>query len=181
MRGSIRSLPRCTRRLDGVVRALEESRDEDTFLRAVVAYHLLAEGSIGRANQTFVAGQFDRVGSFPGLREAQRLAVRDEVRHIGIGVSYARRRLARDGPAARALISELVDGFRALGESLLESTSPELAADFVEAYGAEPATLWAEVQRQLQLRLRSIGLTSTASPGDALSPPERDRYEKRDP
>ena len=52
--------------LDGVVRALEQSRDEDAFLRAVVAYHLLAEGSIGRANQTFVAAQFDRVGSFPG-------------------------------------------------------------------------------------------------------------------
>ena len=81
----------------------------------------------------------------------------------------------------RALISEVVDGFRALGQSFLESTSPELAADFVEAYGAEPATLWAEVQRELQLRLRSIGPTSTASPGDALSPPERDRYEKRDP
>jgi ribonucleotide reductase beta subunit family protein with ferritin-like domain len=71
--------------LDGMVRALETSRDEDTFLRAVVAYHLLAEGSIGRANQTFVATQFDRVGSFPGLHDAQRLAVRDEVRHIGIG------------------------------------------------------------------------------------------------
>ena len=84
--------------------------------------------------------------------------MRDEVRHIGIGVSYARRRLARDGQAARALISELANAFRALGESLLESTSPELAADFVQAYGADPATLWAEVQRQLQLRLRSIGL-----------------------
>ena len=43
---------------------------------------LTKQGSIGRANQTFVATQFDRVGSFPGLREAQRLAVRDEVRHI---------------------------------------------------------------------------------------------------
>jgi ribonucleotide reductase beta subunit family protein with ferritin-like domain len=147
--------------LDGVVRALEQSRDEDTFLKAVVAYHLLAEGSIGRANQTFAATQFDRVGSFPGLREAQRLAVRDEVRHIGIGVSYARRRVARDGQPVRALITELVDGFHALGESLLETTSPELAADFVEAYGAAPATLWAEVRRQLQLRLRSIGLTDT--------------------
>jgi ribonucleotide reductase beta subunit family protein with ferritin-like domain len=145
--------------LDGVVRALESSRDEDTFLRAVVAYHLLAEGSIGRANQTFVATQFDRVGSFPGLREAQRLAVRDEVRHIGIGVSYARRRLARDGQPARTLIAELVDGFHALGDNLLDHTSPKLAADFAEAYGAEPSTLWAEVQRQLQLRLRSIGLT----------------------
>jgi len=148
--------------LDGVVHALEQSRDEDTFLRAVVAYHLFAEGSIGRANQTFVAGRFDRVGSFPGLREAQRLAVRDEVRHIGIGVSYVRRRLARDGEPVRALIGELVGGFQALGESLLENTSPELANDFLEAYGAEPATLWAEVRRQLQLRLRSIGLADTA-------------------
>jgi hypothetical protein len=52
---------------------------------------LLAEGSIGRANQNFVAAQFDRARSFPGLGEAQRLAVRDEVRHIGIGVSYAER------------------------------------------------------------------------------------------
>ena len=149
--------------LDGMVRALENSnRDEDTFLRAVVAYHLFAEGSIGRANQTFVATQFDRVGSFPGLREAQRLAVRDEVRHIGIGVSYARRRIARDGQPARALITELVDGFHALGENLLEHTSPELAGDFLEAYGAKPATLWAEVQRQLQLRLRSLGLRDTS-------------------
>jgi ribonucleotide reductase beta subunit family protein with ferritin-like domain len=148
--------------LDGVVRALESSRDEDTFLRAVVAYHLLAEGSIGRTNQTFVATQFDRVGPFPGLRQAQRLAVRDEVRHIGIGVSYARRRIARDGQPARALITELVDGFHALGEHLLERTSPELAGDFAEAYGAKPATLWAEVQRQLRLRLRSLGLRDTS-------------------
>jgi ribonucleotide reductase beta subunit family protein with ferritin-like domain len=148
--------------LDGMVRVLENRRDEDTFLRAVVAYHLLAEGSIGRANQTFVATRFDRVGSFPGLREAQRLAVRDEVRHIGIGVSYARRRVARDGQPVRTLITELIDGFHALGESLLKHTSPELAADFVEAYGAKPGTLWAEVQRQLQLRLCSIGLTNTS-------------------
>jgi ribonucleotide reductase beta subunit family protein with ferritin-like domain len=148
--------------LDGVVRALESSRGEDTFLRAVVAYHLLAEGSIGRANQTFVATQFARVGFFPGLRQAQRLAVRDEVRHIGIGVSYARRRIARDGQPVRALITELVDGFHALGENLLEHTPPELARDVAEAYGAKPGTLWAEVQRQLQLRLRSIGLRDTS-------------------
>ena len=147
--------------LDGVVRTLEQSRDEDAFLRAVVAYHLLAEGSIGRANQTFVATRFDRVGSFPGLQEAQRLAVRDEVRHIGIGVSYARRRLARDGQPVRAVIKELVRSFHALGENLLENTSPDLANEFLEAYGAEPATLWAEVRRQLQLRLRSIGLADT--------------------
>ncbi len=47
--------------LDGIIGALEASRDEDSFLRAVVAYHLIAEGSIGRANQNFAAAQFDRV------------------------------------------------------------------------------------------------------------------------
>src|SRR5206468_12073454 len=145
--------------LDGVVRELEQSRDEDTFLRAVVAYHLLAEGSIGRANQTFVASRFDRVGSFPGLREAQRLAVRDEVRHIGIGVSYARRRLSRDGAHAQALIEEIVEGFKALGDSLLEDTAPCVLDDFAGAYGAEPAALWGEVLHQLRLRLRSIGVS----------------------
>lgn len=144
--------------LDGVVRALETRRDEDSFLKAVVAYHLIGEGSIGRANQAFVAAQFDRVGSFPGLTEAQRLAVRDEVRHIGIGVSYARRSLKRDGARARALIEEIVDGFQALGHSLLNGAAPELLDDFAGAYGAEPATLWAAVLNQLRLRLRSIGL-----------------------
>jgi len=144
--------------LDGVVGALEANRDEDSFLKAVVAYHLIAEGSIGRANQNFAAAQFDRVGHFPGLREAQRLAVRDEVRHIGIGVSYARRRLTRsDGARAWALIEEIVDGFRALGDGLLEGAPSSVLDAFARAYGAEPATLWAEVLHQLRLRLRSIG------------------------
>jgi len=152
-------------KVDGAARvlnawgALEASRDEDSFLKAVVAYHLIGEGSIGRANQNFVADQFDRIGSFPGLREAQRLAVRDEVRHIGIGVSYARRRLTRDGAYARALIDEIVEGFDALGHNLVEHATPDVVDRFVGAYGAAPATLWAEVLRQLHLRLRSIGIS----------------------
>ena len=153
--------------LDGVVGALETSRDEDSFLKAVVAYHLIGEGSIGRANQNFVADQFDRVGSFPGLREAQRLAVRDEVRHIGIGVSYARRRLARDGAHARALVEEISEGFQALGHDLAEHATPDVVDRFVDAYGAEPATLWAEVLHQLHLRLRSIGISDVGDKSGA--------------
>jgi hypothetical protein len=34
-----------------------------------------------------------------------------------------------------------------------------LLDDFAGAYGAEPATLWAEVLHQLRLRLRSIGFS----------------------
>jgi hypothetical protein len=56
------------------------------------------------------------------------------------------------------LIAEIVEGFQALGDSLLEQAAPGLLDDFVGAYGAEPATLWAEVLHQLRLRLRSIGL-----------------------
>jgi ribonucleotide reductase beta subunit family protein with ferritin-like domain len=148
--------------LDGVVRQLEHDRSEDRFLQAVVAYHLLAEGSIGRANQNFVAAKFAAFGAFPGLTHVQRLAVRDEVRHIGIGVSHARRRIDRDGDDARAVVREIVDGFRAIGEGLVDGAASEIAGDFVAAYGADPATMWGEVTRQLDLRLRSIRYSPVA-------------------
>jgi len=148
--------------LDGVVRELESNRDEDTFLRAVLAYHVIAEGSIGRANQGFVATQLDRLGPFPGLVEAQRLAVRDERRHLGIGVLYARHRLAANGPdgeRAAAVIREVVDGFQALGAGMLENVAPGVAGEFVDGYGAHPAAMWEEVLRQFRLRLQAIGYT----------------------
>jgi ribonucleotide reductase beta subunit family protein with ferritin-like domain len=143
--------------LDGVVRPLETTRDEDTFLQAVVAYHLIAEGSIGRANQTLVASRFTSLVAFPGLQELQRLAVLDELRHIGIGVSYARRRLARDREHASELIGAVVDTFRTLGNQLLEGAGSELAPRFLAAYGAEPAEIWQQVLHQLELRLRAAG------------------------
>ena len=143
--------------LDGVVRPLETTRDEDTFIQAVVAYHLIAEGSIGRANQTLVASRFTSLDAFPGLQELQRLAVLDELRHIGIGVSYARRRLSRDREHATELIGAVVDTFRALGAQLLEGAGSELAPRFLAAYGAEPDAIWQEVLRQLELRLRAAG------------------------
>jgi ribonucleotide reductase beta subunit family protein with ferritin-like domain len=149
--------------LDGVVRPLETARDEDTFLQAVVAYHLIAEGSIGRANQTLVASRFTSLDAFPGLQELQYLAVRDELRHIGIGVSYARRRLARDREHATELIGAVVDTFRALGSQLLEGAGSELAPRFLAAYGAEPAAIWQQVLHQLELRLRAAGYELAAA------------------
>ena len=148
--------------LDEVVRELETKRDEDTFLRAVLAYHVIAEGSIGRANQGFVATQLDRLGPFPGLVEAQRLAVRDERRHLGIGVMYARHRLlagGQGGERAAAVLREVVDGFRALGAGMLENLDPDLGGEFVDGYGAAPAEMWLEVLRQFDLRLQAIGYT----------------------
>jgi ribonucleotide reductase beta subunit family protein with ferritin-like domain len=143
--------------LDGVVRPLERSSDEDEFLAAIVAYHLIAEGSIGRANQGLVAAQFDRLRSFPGLKEVQRLAVLDELRHIGIGIAYARRRLTRDREQARPVMATIVDGFLALGDGILDGAASDMAARFAAAYGAEPPAIWREVKRQLELRLRAAG------------------------
>jgi ribonucleotide reductase beta subunit family protein with ferritin-like domain len=149
--------------LDGVVRALDTNRDEDTFLRAVIAYHVIAEGSIGRANQRFVAARLDRLGRFPGLVEVQRLAVRDELRHLGIGVCYARHQLIADRDTATAVIAEIVNGFRSLGTALLVNVAPGVAGEFVGGYGAAPEEMWAEVLRQLRLRLRSIGYAEQGS------------------
>jgi ribonucleotide reductase beta subunit family protein with ferritin-like domain len=143
--------------LDGVVRDLEINRDEGSFLRAVLAYHVIGEGSIGRANQQLAGAQLRRFGAFPGMVEMQQLAVRDEVRHIGIGVSYARRCLTRDQEHAAAVIREVVRGFRALGNTLLATVVPSMTADLGAAYGAEPAVVWRHILRQLRVRLRSIG------------------------
>ena len=41
--------------------------------------------------------------------------------------------------------------------------------DFAGAYGAEPATLWAEVLHQLRLRLRSIGFSHVGH-GSRIAP-----------
>jgi hypothetical protein len=43
---------------------LDADRDQDTFVRAVLAYHVIAEGSIGRANQRFVATRLKSPGEF---------------------------------------------------------------------------------------------------------------------
>jgi ribonucleotide reductase beta subunit family protein with ferritin-like domain len=149
--------------LDGVVRALDTNRDEETFLRAVIAYHVIAEGSIGRANQRFVATRLDGLGPFPGLVEVQRLAVRDELRHLGIGVAYARHQLTANKDMATAVIAEIVNGFRSLGTTLLLNIAPELADEFVAGYGAAPEEMWAQVLRELQLRLSSIGYAEHGS------------------
>ena len=45
---------------------------------------------------------------------------------------------------------------------MLENTDADLSQRFVTAYGADPEALWAEVLRQMRLRLRSIGLRYVA-------------------
>jgi ribonucleotide reductase beta subunit family protein with ferritin-like domain len=144
-------------RLDQHITRLDTERDADTFLKAVVVYHLIAEGVVARTAQNLAAPMYERFGDFPGLAHGQRLVARDEARHIGIGVAYCRERMAADPEGTRALVAEVIGEFTDVAAALLEATSPELADLARTGYGVEPDGFYAEAMRLLELRLRSIG------------------------
>jgi len=142
--------------LEGRVLALRDDPSEDTFARAIVAYHLIGEGVVARTAQNLAAGQYERLGAFPGLAEGQRLVARDEARHIGIGVSYCRRFLAAEPERARAAVADLLEQFAELAVRGLE-LGRGLEDVLTTGYGVAADAFHAEVMRLLHLRLRSIG------------------------
>jgi ribonucleotide reductase beta subunit family protein with ferritin-like domain len=144
-------------RLEQHVSRLDAERDPDTFLKAVVVYHLIAEGVVARTAQNLAAPMYERFGDFPGLAHGQRLVARDEARHIGIGVSYCRERMTIEPDRTRALVAEVIEEFTDVAAALLEATGPELADLARTGYGVEPDGFYAEAMRLLELRLRSIG------------------------
>jgi ribonucleotide reductase beta subunit family protein with ferritin-like domain len=144
-------------RLEHHVSRLESERDQDTFLKAVVVYHLLAEGVVARTAQNLAAPMYERFGDFPGLARGQRLVARDEARHIGIGVSYCRERMATDPDGTRRLISEVIEEFTDVAVSLLSAATEDMAGLVRAGYGVEPEGFYGEAMRLLDLRLRSIG------------------------
>ena len=145
-------------RFERRVHPLESSGDQDLFLQAVVSYHLIAEGVVARTAQNLAAGQYARYGSFPGLTEGQRLVARDEARHIGIGVSYCRRRMAESRAHTMDVVTDVVEEFAELADSLLETAlTADIHAQVVAGYGVEPEEFYAEAMRLWQLRLSSIG------------------------
>jgi ribonucleotide reductase beta subunit family protein with ferritin-like domain len=143
--------------LEERIMALRDSPDEDTFLKAIFSYHLVAEGVVARTAQNLAVGQYERLGAFPGLIEGQRLVARDEARHIGIGVSYARQRVAEDGPQARAAIDDCLEQFAVLAAQGLEFGKAGLEDVLATGYGVDAESFHAEAMRLLQKRLRSIG------------------------
>jgi ribonucleotide reductase beta subunit family protein with ferritin-like domain len=137
---------------------LETSDDEDVFLKAVVVYHLISEGVVARTAQNLAAGQYDRFGVFPGLVLGQRQVARDEARHIGIGVSYIRQRMAGDRKRTTTAVEEIVEGFAELATSLLETAhAGDMNDQVLGGYGVGPDGFYAEAMRLWQIRLRSIG------------------------
>lgn len=144
--------------LDEQVANLARHGDAEHYLKAVVSYHLLGEGVVARCAQHLAGGQYERFGSFPGLTAGQKLVARDEARHIGIGVSYTRRRLAEDPERARAAVSSIVDSFADLAAELYATAlSGGMDEQVFAGYGVEAEGFYQEAMRLFQLRLRSIG------------------------
>ena len=144
-------------KLEHWVLPLEHQRDPDTFLKAVLVYHVLGEGVIARTGQNLAAGQYARYEGFPGLIEGQRLVARDESRHIGIGVSYLRRCMQADPDRTRALVAEVMTELLTLADELLATAKTGMATLVESGYGVDPEGFYAEVMRLVDLRLRSIG------------------------
>ena len=146
-------------KLEQWVLPLNERRDPDTFLQAVLVYHVLGEGVIARTGQNLAAARYQALQGFPGLVEGQRLVARDEARHIGIGVSYLRRRMEDDPERTRALISVVIEDAVAVAGEMLETANDGMADLVASGYGVDPAGFHAEVMRLVHIRLRSIGFS----------------------
>jgi ribonucleotide reductase beta subunit family protein with ferritin-like domain len=147
-------------RLEHYTGRLHAGSDEDEFLGAVVVYHLLGEGVIARTAQHLAAGQYERL-AFPGLARGQRLVARDEARHIGIGVSYARSRFDRDPERAREVVGAVMTDLTQVADEMLVTANAGMGELVASGYGVEPAAFHAEAMRLTELRLRSIGFLET--------------------
>ncbi len=144
--------------LEGYVNRLGESGTYEDYLAAVLAYHLIAEGVVARTAQNLAGDQFRTFGSFPGLSQGQRLVARDEARHIGIGVQFARRCLDQDGDRAEAVVHQMIEKMASLSTDLFEKALAEdMDQQVLDGYGVDADGFYAEAMRLWDLRMRSIG------------------------
>jgi ribonucleotide reductase beta subunit family protein with ferritin-like domain len=145
-------------RFDHFVKPLETAPSPDAFLRAVVAYHVIGEGVVARTAQNLAGDQYARYGSFPGLAMGRRLVARDEARHIGIGVSYVRERMAADRHNTTEVVDEVVAEFGAFAAQLLETAlAGGMDSRVLAGYGTDARGFYEEAMRLWQIRLRSMG------------------------
>ncbi|HUJ55726.1 MAG TPA: hypothetical protein VLW49_07040 [Gaiellaceae bacterium] len=143
-------------RLEHYVSRLDADSDEDDFLAAVVVYHLLGEGVIARTAQHLAADRYERL-AFPGLARGQRLVARDEARHIGIGVTYARSRFERDPERAHEVVGAVIGDLTQVADEMLATANEGMGEIVAAGYGVPPEGFYAEAMRLTELRLRSIG------------------------
>ena len=151
--------------LEAWIDALAADPTPDAYLRAVVAYHLIGEGVVARVSTTLSTPVFEGLGHFPGILAGQRLVSRDESRHIGIGVTYVRREMARDPARTLRLVDEVVQHSVARFVEILGMATDGLGDAVSDHYGATPHEYFIEASRLIGIRLRSIGADALVAPG----------------
>jgi ribonucleotide reductase beta subunit family protein with ferritin-like domain len=150
-------------KFEGVVSELHHDKSEETFLRAILAYHLIAEGVVARTAQNLAGDQYAALGNFPGLTQGQKMVARDEARHIGIGVSYARHRLIEAPESSRDVIGAGLEEYGAVAAQGLEMVGEDLDGVVQRGYGVDADAFYGEMMRLLDVRLRSIGYIGESS------------------
>jgi ribonucleoside-diphosphate reductase beta chain len=143
--------------LESWIEALITDPSPDAYLRAVVAYHLIGEGVVARVSTTLSTPVFQRLGDFPGILMGQRLVLRDESRHIGIGVTFVRQEMTRTPARTLRLVDDVVQHSMARFVEVLGMATDGLAQAVAEHYGATPQEYFMEASRLIGVRLRSIG------------------------
>lgn len=146
-------------RFESVVGELKHDQCEDTFLHAVMAYHLIAEGVVARCAQHLAGDQYAALGDFPGLAMGQKLVSRDEARHIGFGVTYARQRLIDDPIRSREIIAAGLEEFATIAAQGFDLVGGDIETTVMRGYGVDASTFYNELLRLMDVRLRSIGFT----------------------
>jgi ribonucleoside-diphosphate reductase beta chain len=161
--------------LESWIDALAADPTPDAYLRAVVAYHLIGEGVVARVSTGLSTPVFERLGDFPGILTGQRLVLRDESRHIGIGVTYARREMTRDPARTLRLVDEVLQHSMGRFVETLGMATDGLAQTVSDHYGATPHEYFAEALRLIGVRLRSIGADALLTPPVAQGTPPGQR------
>ena len=161
--------------LESWIDALGADPTPDAYLRAVVAYHLIGEGVVARVSTGLSTPVFERLGDFPGILTGQRLVLRDESRHIGIGVTYARREMTRDPARTLRLVDEVLQHSMGRFVEVLGMATDGLAQTVSDHYGATPHEYFAEALRLIGVRLRSIGADALLTPPVAQGTPPGQR------
>lgn len=151
--------------------------DEQSWVQAVVIYHLLIEGWLALNGQRTTLRQLRAVGLMPGFVAGFTAVARDESRHLGFGVAALRRRVHANPELARVIaktVIELLDKIIAVGINPGQRLRDP--SEIPEPIRVNTIDLRDFALENLAKRLRSIGLSGTLIA--EIDAHARDQYEK---
>ncbi len=139
--------------------------DVQSWVEAVVTYHLIIEGYLALTGQRALLHFFRAIGLLPGFTAGFTPVARDESRHIGFGVLALRRRVREDPELARVITLKILELAEATvqtvvdPETLLRVAHP---SETPEEMRQDPLEFRSFAIDSLAKRLRSVGVSDGA-------------------